>query len=482
MDFIKRNNTKKIKDIKSDGFMLAPVRFKEVYMSKSSEFLLDLFKISKDSISIKNEKKRFKYVEIGSINTETGSVESEARMPSDISVDSPLLLKKNDILISTVRTYLGGIGKINTDEELVASKALIVLRDLKENYNFNYIFGVMRSDFFISQISLILNSGVYPRMDKEALAQIKIPFPTTSNNQEPKLIEILIANLIENITNKEYQIKIKNNEIDKLIQKELNMNSLKINKYDYPKISEIKESNRLDTGLYSSKHKESCFIIENYVNGFVSLSDHQVITGRTPKDYFYTNKKQDNTYLWLTPKNIKGRIIKSKKYLHTKQNTNIQKNDILFTAIGTNNQGHVSIYKGDEKSYINQNTCAIRIDDNSIDNCFALCFLSSFHSKEIIKNLTSNGSVPALYPTEIKKLKIPKFDKNKQHEISLLYFNNLKKEENNNLKNYIKNEIERNKKIGIYQLNIELFQLKEKLNETIRKIVMNEHIDMNLNY
>lgn len=77
----------------------------------------------------------------------------------------------------------------------------------------------MRSDFFISQISLILNSGVYPRMDKEALAQIKIPFPTTSNNQEPKLIETLIANLIENITNKEYQIKIKNNEIDKLIQK-----------------------------------------------------------------------------------------------------------------------------------------------------------------------------------------------------------------------------------------------------------------------
>lgn len=94
MDFIKRNNTKKIKDIKSDDFMLAPVRFKEVYMSKSSEFLLDLFKISKDSISIKNEKKRFNYVEIGSINTETGSVESEARMPSDISVDSPLLLKK----------------------------------------------------------------------------------------------------------------------------------------------------------------------------------------------------------------------------------------------------------------------------------------------------------------------------------------------------------------------------------------------------
>ena len=51
-----------------------------------------------------------------------------------------------------------------------------------------------------------------------------IPFPTTTNHLNPEKVEALVSLIVQNIIDKEEQIKIKNKQIDELIEKELRDN------------------------------------------------------------------------------------------------------------------------------------------------------------------------------------------------------------------------------------------------------------------
>lgn len=111
-----------------------------------------------------------------------------------------------------------------------------------------------------------------------------------------------------------------------------------------PKISEIKQEGRLDTGLYTQEFKKIDNLIKSYGGGCENLGNYKIKTGRTPQDYFYKNHIEGRTFLWLTPKYIKKNIIISKQYLFTKQDTNLESGDIIFTGIGSGSQGNMLYY------------------------------------------------------------------------------------------------------------------------------------------
>lgn len=128
-------------EIEAGEFIFSSARYSQIQVNSNYKYLLDVVDISKQSLGIANAKQYFNYVEIGSINTNTGYVEPKYIKSINISTDSVSVLQKDDILISTVRTYLGGIGIINSNKkDIVASKALIVLRKLKENIDRYYLF------------------------------------------------------------------------------------------------------------------------------------------------------------------------------------------------------------------------------------------------------------------------------------------------------------------------------------------------------
>ena len=154
--------------ILENNYTFSSARYNSVKINSNFDYLVNLIDVSKKSINLKNQREYFNYVEIGSINTFTGYVEPTYKKSIDISTDSVFEFKKGDILISTVRTYLGGIGLVNqNNSNFVGSKALIVLRNLKKDISRYYLFGVLRSSFFIEQSNLILNASMYPRMDKD---------------------------------------------------------------------------------------------------------------------------------------------------------------------------------------------------------------------------------------------------------------------------------------------------------------------------
>lgn len=64
----------------------------------------------------------------------------------------------------------------------------------------------MRSSFFINQATLLLNAGVYPRMERDHFKHLVIPFPTSKNHPNPEKIQEYVSVLVQNMIDKEEQI------------------------------------------------------------------------------------------------------------------------------------------------------------------------------------------------------------------------------------------------------------------------------------
>lgn len=480
MDYLDKKNIIKINEIKSKGNSFCSDDYYFLKIKNNNIVVLkDILKKDQKGFEpgSKYYKKEgfYKFIRISdmsSCNFTFTNEESDIFLPNIKKQE----LKNGDLCYQTA-SNVGNVC-LYKGKNAYYNSHIKVLETKKDKY---YIFSFLKSSFCREQVISKGSIKGVDNFDQEKFLNTIIPFPNVKNNFNPKNVEQMVSLITQNIINKEEQIKIKNKKINEIIENELvnNQNSNNPN-FRFPKISEIKYEERLDTGLYSKNFIKNISLINNYINGFYKLENQEIITGRTPKDYIFTNKKTKNTFLWLTPKNIKNRTITNKTYLHTKQNTNTKKDDIIFTAIGS--QGYVFLNTGEEYIYINQNTCAIRIKDKSFNNIFALCFLSSNISRKIIKEYTSTGSVPAIYPRDIKKLKIPKFSQKEQSKIIKLYFNPVNKLKNQTINNYLNNELKRNEEIGIYQLNMELFDLREQLNKIIHKIIMNKSVEINFDY
>ena len=478
--YIHKPLTIKKSELFSKNKIFAPSRHKQLIIKNSSvETLSSLVELGTTSLNIEKNKGYYQYIEIGDINTTTGGISYKTVKSIDISSASVSKIQKDDILISTVRTYLGGIGIVtSTDKNLVATKALIVLRKMKKDISKYYLFGILRSRFFIDQVSMILNASMYPRMEKEYFDRLIIPFPTQKQNDKPKDVEKLVSLITQNIIDKEEQIKFKNQLIDSEIEKELKANQKsKALKYSYPKLSDLKKENRLDTTIYTPKYKVFENLILNYTDGYFFLDEKLVSPGATPKDYFFSDiKKSEKFKDWITPKNIEQRQLSSRTFIYTKTSTKIKKYSLVLNGIRY--VGNGVFIENEKEFFTNQNMLIINQFKEQIKQLFLFCFLTSNIGKSMQISRRNFGIVPILYTENLCKIPIPNFEEKKQKEIAKSYYNEVDALTNISLDNYLAEHKKRNQKLGIFQLNMEIFELKEKLENLVDKIVMDEKIDI----
>jgi type I restriction enzyme S subunit len=336
-----------------------------------------------------------------------------------------------------------------------------------------YVFGILKSNFGKNQVDVAGSIKGVDNFREEYLLNTKISFPTTTNHPEPKKVQDLVSVLVQNIIDKEEQIKAKNQKIDELIERELNDNQ-KENTFSYklPKISEIKAENRLDTGLYESDYQTNIFLVKNYNSGFFQIPFNNLKTGQTPADYYYPSEKVNSEVsLWLTPRNLSKNVLTEKLWIHTKKENTLKDLDIIFGSRGT--VGDVFLYSEKDlgKAYINQSTTGITIDGDLSKKVFVLSYFSSIFFKQMLSKFVYNGTVPAITPDILVSFLIPSFPESKQQEIAKEYYNLVVKNSYLTLENYLEKEKVRNSQLGIFQLNIEIFELREKLEDLVDKIV-----------
>jgi len=462
---------------------------------KLSDLLEEKYKAGKE-IGSENYMKKSKYRFLKTVNISKNYILDETSIEY-CKPENKIFPKKNEILI--VKDGAGdGLGEValypyDNLENLDSLSAGIIAINIKEEKRY-YVFGLLKSNHFKNYIDLNTAQGSTIRHAKLIALDYKIPFPTTNNHQNPEKIEKLVSLITQNIIDKEEKINEKNQKIDKLIEKELRENQKSGNnfKYSYPKISEIKKESRLDTGIYEKEFKEIDFLIKNYEGGYFSLlSKYSANRGQNLQisnigDSIYSNIEKTNFYRLFTNVELTDkRTISSYRWLGNKNKlTLIPKKTIFLSADGTVGR---CIYIDDAgKSITNIHPWIINKinkNDRDFEDILVSMFLGFLYTKKYYEKIKDKANGGGIKLNHLQKyLIIPNFPDSKQQKIAKEYYNKIDCNQNLTLDNYLELEKARNDQLGIFQLNMEIFTLREKLEDIIDKIINDQKIELNLNY
>jgi type I restriction enzyme S subunit len=146
------------------------------------------------------------YIEIGNVSLEKGIEQYETLIFSEAPSRARRIVRKNDVIISTVRTYLKAIAQIDDIHDgFIASTGFAVLRPIKVLSSF--LGAVVSCENFVDEV-ISRSVGVsYPAINASDLINIEIPFPSQKEQDDialfieenTKHIDIGIEKIIESI-------------------------------------------------------------------------------------------------------------------------------------------------------------------------------------------------------------------------------------------------------------------------------------------
>jgi hypothetical protein len=473
------------KDAIKKGYCFAPSKY-AIFCSRSSSKNVFFEKLENIILTSEIRKKidsknHYYYIQIGDIDINNGGIDYKhilgLRVPKN-----PLEVKFGDILISKVRTYRKGISFVNKNSnELVCSPAFLVIRSINNDYNITkeYLYSILRHDFFIEQILSLQNRGMYPRLDKNTKKEVLIPIP-----KNEKIIEY-ITKLIISLIDKEQMIREKFQKMNDIIKEELNKQQNK-NKFvfNYPTYNEMKTNKRLDTGIYDFEYKKLIHLIKNYSNGFFYIPENKLKSGSTPKKRMMGN----GTKKWVTPSivnkfgyfDIYERIMCNK--------TNIKKDCILI--INRTSKGGYGEYVGISVFYdfskngeAQHNQGFYRIDEYSEDELKIITIiLNSQYYREMFGHISLGSKMKEVKINNFSNIPFPKFPDSIKRKLIDLYSQERKYTNNITIDNFDKIDEEITKSSGILELSEQINRIKYKLDLTIASIINNNEIKMNFDF
>ena len=125
-----------------------------------------------------DEEVEIDYVEISSVSLSHGIEQVERISFGQAPSRARRLVRSGDILISTVRTYLRAIAKVDeASPDLVASTGFCVVRPDNEEVDSGYLGWASKSEPFISEVVSRSVGVSYPAINASALVTIQMPLP-----------------------------------------------------------------------------------------------------------------------------------------------------------------------------------------------------------------------------------------------------------------------------------------------------------------
>lgn len=132
------------------------------------------------------------YVEISDVTYEGGITNCSTMKFGDSPSRARRIARKEDVVISTVRTYLRAIAKVN-EERIICSTGFAVIRAKELNAKFLYF--VLSSPGFLDQVSQYSTGVSYPAITATDLINLLIPIPPLDEQQA-------IAGYLDEVTGK----------------------------------------------------------------------------------------------------------------------------------------------------------------------------------------------------------------------------------------------------------------------------------------
>ena len=163
---------------------LIPALFQEMFgnMIDKNENLVSIGSLIEETSQVNPQKlftDEFLYIDISSINNETGIIES----PKVIKIDNipsraRKLVKVDDILVAMTRPYLKGFAIVPENlNNNIASTGFSILRAQKEKIIPKYLYAYIRTDYFVNQLIPKMRGANYPAVTDSNVKSVKIPLP-----------------------------------------------------------------------------------------------------------------------------------------------------------------------------------------------------------------------------------------------------------------------------------------------------------------
>jgi len=135
----------------------------------------------------------FNYIEIGDVNYVEGISINDKTSFSESPSRARRVVRPNDVIVSTVRTYLRSIGVVPNLDNVICSTGFCVLRDNTGLVDQGFLSYSVRSEWFVSEV--ISNSyGVsYPAINSSELVDIGIVIP--SIDEQKKIVNFIDLNI-----------------------------------------------------------------------------------------------------------------------------------------------------------------------------------------------------------------------------------------------------------------------------------------------
>jgi len=148
----------------------------------------ELVEFSKETWNQKDGfENEFPYIEISEIDLSSGKINNISIVPiSEAPSRAKMIVRENDIIVSTTRPHRGAISLIDKDKDgYVASTGFAILRTLKtDEISKEYLFYMLRTQICLLQMLQRSSGGSYPAITAEELKNIYIPIPDKDIQQE----------------------------------------------------------------------------------------------------------------------------------------------------------------------------------------------------------------------------------------------------------------------------------------------------------
>lgn len=123
------------------------------------------------------------YVDISSVSYTKGVEKIESLKFKDAPSRARKIVYHNDIIISTVRTYLKSIDRINYNIPLIVSTGFCVLKP-RNHISANFLEYAIKSDYFTNQVEQFSTGIAYPSITSRALLSLNFIEPPLNEQQE----------------------------------------------------------------------------------------------------------------------------------------------------------------------------------------------------------------------------------------------------------------------------------------------------------
>ena len=145
----------------------------------------DVVSVNKDCLGEDtDEAYKFRYIDIGNVSSEGEITLSDELYFYDAPSRARRIVRKGDVIVSTVRTYLRAIARIDFEaRDIIASTGFAVLSPKKCMCS-SYLAYVIRSSCIIDSICAQSTGVSYPAISSSNLSAIDILFPPLSEQQE----------------------------------------------------------------------------------------------------------------------------------------------------------------------------------------------------------------------------------------------------------------------------------------------------------